>query len=129
MDAQTDPLIALRQLDRACRAGFLLITLFFAYFSIRLSFSIHAFEMIFSDMLGGRPLPWITEFIVAVQPVFVLLSLGLPLCAVMLALKVRRPDKAILGISLCSLILFLMSILMWTGLIRPLFSIITSLTG
>jgi len=128
MAAETDPVILIKQLDRACRIGFLVVTALFAYCAIRLSFSISQFEAIFRDMLAGRSLPALTSIIITGRAIFLSLSLILPAFAVFIAFRIRRSDHAVIGISFCSFVLLLLAVIMWTGLTAPLFSICSALT-
>lgn len=129
MTPNPDPALLLKQLDRACRVGFLVVTALFAYIAIRLSLSIGYFETIFRDMFGGGPLPLWTQLVLSGQSEFLAMSFILPATAILIAFKAKRPDHAVIGISLCSFGLFLLSLVMSGGLMRPMFAIISSLTG
>jgi len=115
--------------DRAIRIGFCVISLIFSYFAIRFSLSIDGFGRIFADMLGGKPLPELTKFVL--QTKFIWLSLSV-LCAVLpfgFALFVRRTSIAIYGISAATLVQTIQMIFLWTALTTPLVSIFSGMSG
>lgn len=127
MPPEPDLILLIRQLDRACRIGFLVVTGLFAYIAIRLSSNIDSFASIFKDMLADKALPPLTMLVVSAKPLLILLSFGLPAVAIVIALRVRRSDHAVIGIALCCLALYLISSLMWSGLMEPFFDIISAM--
>lgn len=129
MAPEPDPVVLIRQLDRACRVGFLVVAGLFAYIAIRLASNIDRFAAVFKDMLADKALPPLTMLVISAKPALVLLSFGLPALAILIALRVRRSDHAVAGIVLCCLALYLLSSLMWTGLIDPFFAIFSSLAS
>jgi hypothetical protein len=129
MNTDSDLLVLLKQLDRACRLGFLVVTALFTYIAFRLAASISHFEMIYRDMLGGNELPGLTNLVIGGRPIYLFLCFALPLTAIVIAYRFRRADHAVIGISLCSFGLFLISVIMWSGLLKPLMTIISGLTG
>jgi hypothetical protein len=129
MNTDPDPVLLLKQLDRACRIGFLIVTALFTFIALRLSLSIGHFEMIYRDMLSDRPLPILTTLVLSSRMLFLFLSITLPIAAIVVACRVPRADHAIFGISLCSFGLFVISVIMWSGLLKPLIGIVSALTG
>lgn len=60
---------------------------------------LNKFEQIFADMLGGRPLPFLTAFLFGWKPLFVIVAIALPLIAVLAVclLRSRRQALALVG--------------------------------
>jgi hypothetical protein len=129
MAPEPDPVVLIRQLDRACRVGFLVVAGLFAYIAIRLACNIDRFASVFKDMLSDNALPPLTMLVISAKPALILLSFGLPALAIVIALRVRRSDHAVIGIALCCLALYLLSSLMWSGLMEPFFSVISALSS
>jgi hypothetical protein len=69
------------QFARATRFAFVAIVLCISYFSMRTSLAIGHFETIYRDMLGGKPLPPVTQWVMYLRTLFVLVSLFIPLTA------------------------------------------------
>ena len=70
------------QLARAIRFALVSIVLGLSYLSLRSSLSIESFSQIFADMLGGKPLPALTQFVLGARPLFVAVSILVPIVAV-----------------------------------------------
>ena len=80
-------------------------------------------------MLGGKPLPYLTQFIL--QTKFLWTSLSL-ICAVApfgFAFAIRKTSSALYGIAACSAIQVLQIILLWTALTAPLLAIINAMSN
>lgn len=71
-----------RQLARAICFAFVAHVLGLSYLSWRSSLSIGGFSQIFADMLGGHPLPALTRFILGAAPLFVAVSMLVPILAI-----------------------------------------------
>ena len=55
---------------RAVRFGFAAIIVGLSYPNIHCARRLHAFEQVFHDMLGGKPLPALSTFVFHAQPIF-----------------------------------------------------------
>jgi hypothetical protein len=115
--------------DRAIRIGFCVIGFIFSYFAVRLSLSIGGFGSIFADMLGGKPLPHLTQFVLQTGSIWVTSSLLLAVIPFGLAFVVRRTSYALYAIAGCIGLQILQAIIIWTALSAPLFAIINGMRG
>ena len=115
--------------DRAIRIGFCVVSLIFSYFATRLSLSIGGFGAIFADMLGGKPLPYLTQIVLQSSTIWVILSFLLAAIPFAFALFVPRTSHAIYGIAAATTIQVIQTIFLWTALTAPLFSIVSGMTG
>lgn len=123
--------ISRREIDslaRAMKIGFLIFTLIFSYFGIRLAFSIGKFSSIFDDMLGGKPLPFLTTLAINFASIWMIVSVILTLIAIG-AVFVNPASRSALIISASGALLFVQSLLLWTALTLPFHEIITGLQG
>lgn len=113
--------------DRAIRVGFCVFSLIFSYFAVRLSLSMGGFEAIFADMLGGKPLPYITQFVLQTKPLWISLSV---LCAILpfgFAFFVSRTSYALYGISAATAIQVFQAIMLCSALTAPVIGIISGM--
>lgn len=124
-DLKIAPLAA----DRAIRIGFCVVSLIFSYFAIRLSLSIGGFGAIFADMLGGKPLPYLTQIVLQSSTVWAILSFVFTALPFVFALLLTRTSHAIYGIAATTALQVMLALLLWTALSAPLFSIISGMTG
>jgi hypothetical protein len=123
MNPNPDPAVLLKQLVGACRIGFLVVAAIIACVAIGAALSIDIFEPLIRSMLCGRPIPGATQLVFSFKSGFKILSFGLPALAVFFAWRVRRVDRAVLGISLCSIGLLLVSVLIVFGLVQPMLTV------
>ena len=81
--AKTPPqeTIDILKLGRAIRFALVAIVLALSYVSLRSSLSIGSFSRLFAEMLGGRPLPALTLLVLNAGPVFVAVSVFVPVAA------------------------------------------------
>jgi hypothetical protein len=119
----------IRSLASGIRAVALVFTLIVGYFNIRLAFLIRHFQGIFSDMLGDKPLPGLTQLIVQGRPIFLLLALLIPILAVAAVVLIRHQKIALYSLGALMLVAFLQLHLTWTGLFAPLISIVDGLSA
>ena len=74
--------IDVQQLACAIRFALVSIVVGLSYLSLRSSLAIQDFSLIFADMLGGRPLPALTAFVIGARPLFVTVSILVPVVAI-----------------------------------------------
>ncbi len=126
---QIDLKIAPVSADRAIRIGFCAVSLIFSYFATRLSFSIGSFGAIFADMLGGKPLPYLTQIVLESAIIWIAFSLLFAAIPFVCALFVSRTSLAIYGIAAATTLQVVQAIFLWSALTAPLFSIMSGMTG
>jgi hypothetical protein len=115
------------QIARAIRFALVAIVLGLSYLSIRSSLSIGNFELIFRDMLGGKPLPGLTQFVLSARPLFVAVSILVPLVAVAtLFLRGVIASFYIIGVLVC--VTVVQCITIYHGLLAPLTQIIRGMS-
>ncbi len=115
--------------DRAIRIGFCVFSLIASFFAIRFALSISGFDTVFADMLGGRPLPAITQFVLNTKPLWVGLSVVCAILPFAAAFLIRRTSTAIYGIVAATAIQILQVCFLWTALTAPLVSIISGMSA
>lgn len=120
--------IDIRQLARAIRFALVAIVLGLSYFSFRASFSIENFGLIFKDLLGGKPLPVLTQFILSAAPVFVAVSILVPIVAAG-SLFLRSVIGSFYLIGALAIVTLVQFITLYHGLSAPLAQIITAMGG
>ena len=116
------------QVARAIRFALVCIILGLSYFSVRSSLSIHAFQQIFTDMLGAKPLPSITTFVIAARPVFIGISFAVPIVAV-ICLFARGLVLPFYIIGILVLLTIAELIVLYHGLFGPLSQIISGMSA
>ena len=79
----------LPELIRAMRFGFATIVLGVSYPNIRLALCLPSVEQLFRDMLGDKPLPPITSFVIHSQHFFIGASILIPLASIALIFSSR----------------------------------------
>ena len=119
----------IRSLASGIRAVALIFTLIVGYFNIRLAFLISHFQGIFSDMLGDKPLPGLTQLVVQGRPIFLTLALLIPILAVVAVVLIRNHKMALYSLGGLMLAAFLQLHLTWTGLFAPLMAIVRGLSA
>lgn len=77
-----EPKAELTSIGRAVRFGFIAIVLGVSYPNIRLALLLHRFDQMYRDLLGGKPLPAPTDFVVHSQPLLLGISIAIPFWAV-----------------------------------------------
>src|SRR4051794_37169496 len=80
-DFEDNSHVDVAKLARSIRFAIVAIVLGASYFSLRSSLAISNFEQIFHDMLGNRPLPGLTAFVIGARSGFVAISTLVPVVA------------------------------------------------
>lgn len=124
------PESALNDLDRGCRAGFLVITALLAYVALRLSWLLwtNPIGKVYESMLKGHPLPLCTRIADMGGQHWIMLSILLAIGALIAGLQLRRPLHALLVIAGCNLALAALAVFLGTALVDPIGDIIKNLT-
>ena len=120
--------IDVRQLARAIRFALVAIVLGLSYLSLRSSLSIGSFELIFRDMLGGKPLPALTQFVLSARPLFVAVSVLVPIAA-LATLFLRSVIGSFYLIGALGFVTIAQFITLYHGLSAPLTQIISAMSG
>ena len=116
------------QLACAIRFALVAIVLGLSYLSVRSSLSIGSFELIFRVMLGGKPLPALTQFILSARPLFVAVSILVPIVAVA-TLFLRGIIGSFYVIGVLGFVTIAQFITLYHGLSVPLTQIISAMSG
>ena len=118
--------IDVAQLARAIRFAFVALVGSISYFSIRTSLTIPAFRAIFSDMLNGKPLPLITEWVLSTAPMFAAFSIVVPIVAIatLFSRNFVRSFYILGGLAIFSVIQF---VIVYQAMSLPLVEIIKSM--
>lgn len=119
----------IRSLALGVRAVALAFTLILSYFNIRLALNISGFQAVFSDMLGGKPLPLLTELVIRAKPFWIGSSILFAVAAIIAILLIRNHKWALFAVTGIMAAIFLQIVLTWTGLFAPLMSIVTGLSS
>jgi len=99
-----------------------------SYLAVRASLSIESFKIIFADMLGGRPLPALTTFVLGADGFFLSVSLAIPVAAIAL-LFMPKPTLAIYCVGVLALASVAISVILYHAMTAPLAQIISSMSG
>ena len=111
---------------RALRFALVALVLGVSYPNIRCALAIPAFQRIYTDMLGNKPLPADTAFAIHFHAVLVLLSFAIPLLAV-ISLFLRRLSTSIYLAGVFIIVVSLQLFSTWHAVTSPLASIITGM--
>ena len=120
--------IDLRQLARAIRFALVAIVLGLSYLGLRGSLSIGDFELIFRDMLGGKPLPALTVFVLGARPFFLGISILVPALAIA-TLFLRGVVRSFYVIGALGFVTIAQFITLYHALSAPLSQIISAMSG
>ena len=113
---------------RAVRFGFAAVVLGMSYPNIRCALGIYRFELIFRDMLGGKPLPAVTTLVLQLQPFLLGLSILIPLAAIILVFAGGLARSVYISGALI-LAVFFQLFFTWQALSAPLFDIVRAMGG
>lgn len=116
------------QFARATRFAFVAVVLCVSYFSMRSSLAIADFERIYRDMLGGKPLRPVTQWILHLRTLFVLVSLFVPLTA-LATLCLSNLTRAVTILGWLVPVAFVEFLVLYQALSSPLFEIIKQMGG
>lgn len=114
------------QLGRAIRFALVAIVLGLSYLALRSSLGMASFEQVFLDMLGGKPLPALTAFVLNARPLFLAVALFVPAAAVA-CLFLRRVALSLYIVGVLALVTLVQSIVLYHALSAPLTQIISML--
>jgi hypothetical protein len=117
-----------RQLGRAIRFALVSIVLGLSYLSLRSSFSIESFSQIFADMLGGKPLPGLSQFVLSARPLFVAVGVLVPIVA-LATLFLRSLVTSFYVIGVLGFVTIAQFITLYHGLSAPLTEIISGMSA
>lgn len=117
-----------RRLAGAIRFALVAIIVGISYFGVRSSLSIGAFEQVFADMLGARPLPALTQAILGARLLFIGTSILVPVAAIGTLFWTRIVASFYL-LGVLSFIAIVEVIVLYHGLSAPLFQIIQGMSG
>ena len=125
-----DPLFSpeINRLARSIRFAFVSILLGLAYLNIRSSLSIFAFQQIFRDMLNGKALPNLTQFVFSSVTVLIVVSLLVPSVAIG-TLFSNRVISSFYLLGALSLLVMAQFIVLFYAFSAPLSQIINSMQG
>lgn len=124
-----DPQKEIRQISIGARTLAIAFIVVLDYLNLRLALMINSFGVIFRDLLGGKPLPSFTQFILANELLFVTLALAFLTGAVCVAIFVRNHLIALLSLSAILLAIGIQLILTLSGIYAPYQSILIGLSG
>jgi hypothetical protein len=113
---------------RAVRFGFAAVVFGMSYPNIRLALGLHHFEMIFRDMLGNKPLPAVTVFVLQAQPFLLGVSILIPLAAIAIIFT-GRLSRSIYISGVLVIAVFFQLFFTWHAVSAPLFVIIQGMQG
>jgi hypothetical protein len=114
------------KLARAIRFALVSIVLGLSYLSLRSSLSIGPFERIFHDMLGGKPLPFITQVVIYARPLIVAVSVLVPIIT-FATLFFRNLIASFYTIGILGFVTIVQFIMCYCGLIAPLTAVIKAM--
>ncbi len=121
-------LISVRQLANAIRFIFYAVVLGLSSVAIVLCMSISDFEGIFKDMLNGKPLPLVTQFLLMGRPFLVAASFLVPVGATATLLS-RRVVLSLYILGVLGFVAIAESAFLYAGLFAPLVGILKEMGG
>jgi len=113
---------------RAVRFGFAAVVLGMSYPNVQCALAIPRFAQIYQDMLGARPLPVATTWILQFQPFLLGLGILIPLAAIILIFAGGRTRSIYISGGLI-LTVFFQLFFTWHALSVPLFDIVIAMVG
>jgi hypothetical protein len=96
------------------------VTVALGLFDIVGSYNVFLFRTVFMDALPGLPLPFPTNLIIRFCVACLLISVTLPIAAVLVAFLVRSHRKALLGISFLIVLIGFQTGVTWVNLLAPM---------
>jgi hypothetical protein len=115
-------------LARAIRFALVCLLLGLCYLNLRCTFSINACSSIFKDMLGGKPLPASTVFVLQFRILFASISVVVPFCAVLI-LFTREMIRSFYAVGLLALLTLGELVTVYCALLAPFKFIIQTMGG
>jgi hypothetical protein len=122
------PIDSQLRLSRAVRCALASIVLGFSYPNLQFSLHIENFQRIYHDMLGNRPLPPSTTFVVHYHTLFASFSILLPIIAVA-TIFWGRVFISVYVSSITLILFFVVFYFEWHALVLPLISIVYGMQG
>ncbi len=99
-----------------------------SYLNIRLALGLHGFAAVYRDMLGAKPLPSMTTFVLGAQPFLIALSILIPIAALGMVF-VGRITRSIYFSGALILIVFFQLFFTWQAISAPLIQIVQGMAG
>jgi hypothetical protein len=124
----TPPAFDIVQFARATRFALASVVFCISYLSLRSSLHIGHFEQIYHDMLGGKPLPSLTIFVVRYHLLFVLVSFAVPVIAFAM-LFMSNIARSVHVVGWLVIITFIEFLVVYQGLSEPLLEIMKQMGG
>lgn len=112
----------------ATRFALVSIVFCLSYFDVSGSLSISHFERIYHDMLGGKPLPPVTQWIIYLRPLILLVSILVPVTA-LATLFLSNLARAVTILGWLVIISFVQGLTIYQGLVAPFFETIKAMGG
>jgi hypothetical protein len=114
----------------ASATRFALVSIVFclSYFGLSSSLAIGNFEQIFHDMLGGKPLPVVTQWLLHLRLLILLVSVLVPITA-LATLFLSNIARAVTILGWLVIISFVDCLSIYQGLAAPLIEIIRQMGG
>ena len=110
---------------RAVVGGF---TIMLSIFSIRAAFLIRYFQEVFQDALPGKPLPPFTLFIIWARTPLIILSIVLPILALLILFTVRSHKTALILVTIIMVTVFMQMNLTVSNLMAPMTDLFTGMS-
>jgi hypothetical protein len=128
-ESTTSPKSAdIEALARAIRFALVLTVIGLSWLNIRAAWSIGAFRLLFLDMIGEKPFPPLTVFVMQFHLPLLWLSFLLPGCAVATAF-VKISPRQFYALGAVGLVTGLEAALLYDALFAPIKLLITSMAG
>ncbi len=112
----------------ATRFALVAVVFCLSYFGVSSSLSIGHFDQVFHDMLGGKPLPTVTQWVLHFRLLILLISLLVPLTA-LATLFLSNLARAVTILGWLVITSFVLCLTIYQGLVTPLIEIIKALGG
>lgn len=112
----------------ATRFALVSIVLCLSYFTLSSSLAIGKFEQIYHDMLGGKPLPPVTQWLLHLRLLVMLVSVLIPSTA-LATLFQRNLARAVTILGWLVIIAFVQGLAIYQGLVAPLIEVMKQLGG
>lgn len=116
------------QFAKATRFALASIVLCLSCFVLRSSLAIEDFDRIFHDMLGGKPLPPVTQWLLHLRLLILLVSMFIPLIA-LATLSFGNLARAVTILGWLVIVAFIECLLIYQGLTASLIEIIKQMGG
>jgi hypothetical protein len=98
-----------------------------SYPNVRCALAISVFQQVYKDMLGDKPLPPVTVFMIHARVALIALSFAIPALAV-LSLFVRRLSASTYLAGVLIILIFVQLFSTWHAAIYPLITIVTGMS-